>query len=275
MVRNGRIIAAEAWAMHRAYIEDPALDIDPWVRKRTLGGKSDQRRRLHRGARPAQRAAAMFAQWMEGRAALLTPTLPISATPLDQVDEASDTAGDISPVSPTISAHARCRCRRDCPTRWLAGRGATDRRALRRAGLDPSRTRIPERAPTGTCGGRICRRGSQRPSAARHLPIAGFHQRRAALSLCGDTHLGFVTVGKSPGDVQRLAHPRMSVPFADRKRFGGDPPLALAAAAATRASVPIDDPCLVQPRAAVRCGACEPQADATNRRFYPQARAWR
>src|SRR6202165_842427 len=30
MVRNGRIIAAEAWAMHRGYIEDPALDIDPW-----------------------------------------------------------------------------------------------------------------------------------------------------------------------------------------------------------------------------------------------------
>src|SRR5207253_10797644 len=40
MVRNGRIIAAEAWAMHRAYIEDPALYIDPCVRKRTLGGKS-------------------------------------------------------------------------------------------------------------------------------------------------------------------------------------------------------------------------------------------
>jgi aspartyl-tRNA(Asn)/glutamyl-tRNA(Gln) amidotransferase subunit A len=31
----------------------------------------------------------MFAQWMKGRDALLTPTLPISATPLDQVDEAT------------------------------------------------------------------------------------------------------------------------------------------------------------------------------------------
>ena len=33
MLRNGRIIAAESYALHRAYIEDPSLDIDPWVRK--------------------------------------------------------------------------------------------------------------------------------------------------------------------------------------------------------------------------------------------------
>ena len=39
MVRNGRIIATEAYALHRAYIEDPSLDIDPWVRRRVLGGK--------------------------------------------------------------------------------------------------------------------------------------------------------------------------------------------------------------------------------------------
>ena len=51
MVQNGRIIAAEAYALHRAYIEDPKLDIDPWVKKRVLGGKVDQRRRLHRHAR--------------------------------------------------------------------------------------------------------------------------------------------------------------------------------------------------------------------------------
>ena len=40
MQRNGRIIAAEAYALHRDYIEDEALEIDPWVRRRTLGGKS-------------------------------------------------------------------------------------------------------------------------------------------------------------------------------------------------------------------------------------------
>ena len=56
MVQNGKIIAAEAYAVHREYIEDPKLDIDPWVKKRVLAGKSvsaadytdmlEQRRRM-------------------------------------------------------------------------------------------------------------------------------------------------------------------------------------------------------------------------------------
>jgi len=89
MVQNGRIIAAEAYALHRAYIEDPNLDIDPWVKKRVLGGKAisaadyidllEQRRRM----------SAEFARWMRDRDALLTPTLPITATPLADVDEAT------------------------------------------------------------------------------------------------------------------------------------------------------------------------------------------
>jgi aspartyl-tRNA(Asn)/glutamyl-tRNA(Gln) amidotransferase subunit A len=89
MAQNGRIIAAEAYALHRAYIEDPNRDIDPWVKKRVLGGKTisaadyidllEQRRRM----------SAEFARWMRDRDALLTPTLPITATPLDEVDEAT------------------------------------------------------------------------------------------------------------------------------------------------------------------------------------------
>src|SRR5450631_1068062 len=88
MVRNGRIIAAEAWATHRAYIEDPALDIDPWVRQRTIGGKALSAADYIEELAERKCAAAVFAQWMRGRDALLTPTLPISATQLDQVDEA-------------------------------------------------------------------------------------------------------------------------------------------------------------------------------------------
>jgi aspartyl-tRNA(Asn)/glutamyl-tRNA(Gln) amidotransferase subunit A len=86
---NGRIIAAEAWALHGAYIEDPALDIDPWVRRRVIGGKSVTREEY--AALVAGRARAMteFAAWMRGRDALLTPTLPIVAVPVDDVDEAT------------------------------------------------------------------------------------------------------------------------------------------------------------------------------------------
>ena len=53
MLKSGRIIAAEAYALHRDYIEDEALTFDPWVRKRTLGGKSISCGRTRRVARRA------------------------------------------------------------------------------------------------------------------------------------------------------------------------------------------------------------------------------
>jgi aspartyl-tRNA(Asn)/glutamyl-tRNA(Gln) amidotransferase subunit A len=89
MLRNGRIIAAEAYALHRGYIEDPTLEIDPWVRKRTLGGKSISAADYIDELAARGKIAGAFAEWMRGRDALLTPTLPIVATPIDQVDEAT------------------------------------------------------------------------------------------------------------------------------------------------------------------------------------------
>ena len=89
MVRNGRIIAAEAYAFHRAYIEDERLDIDPWVRKRVLGGKAISAGEHHDEIAAHHRAIAWFTAWMRGRDALLTPTLPITATPLHEVDEST------------------------------------------------------------------------------------------------------------------------------------------------------------------------------------------
>jgi aspartyl-tRNA(Asn)/glutamyl-tRNA(Gln) amidotransferase subunit A len=89
MIKSGRIIAVEAYALHNKYIENEALSFDPWVRRRTLGGKSitpDEHGELIAGH---ARAAADFAQWMRGRDALLTPTLPITAVPVDDVDEAT------------------------------------------------------------------------------------------------------------------------------------------------------------------------------------------
>jgi aspartyl-tRNA(Asn)/glutamyl-tRNA(Gln) amidotransferase subunit A len=87
MARNGRIIAAESYALHRAYIEDEALDFDPWVRKRVIGGKAIGAADYIDELAQRRRACEQFAQWMQGRAALLTPTVPITAVPLDDVDE--------------------------------------------------------------------------------------------------------------------------------------------------------------------------------------------
>jgi aspartyl-tRNA(Asn)/glutamyl-tRNA(Gln) amidotransferase subunit A len=89
MVRNGRIIAAEAYAYHREYIEDERLEIDPWVRKRVLGGKAISADEYQAEIAERRRAIAWFGEWMHGRDALLTPTLPITATPIDEVDEST------------------------------------------------------------------------------------------------------------------------------------------------------------------------------------------
>jgi aspartyl-tRNA(Asn)/glutamyl-tRNA(Gln) amidotransferase subunit A len=89
MVQNGRIIAAEAYALHRAYIEDPSLDIDPWVRRRVLGGKGISAADYLDLLAQRRRVSDAFAHWMRDHDALLTPTLPITATALDDVDEAT------------------------------------------------------------------------------------------------------------------------------------------------------------------------------------------
>ncbi len=89
MVRNGRLIAAEAYAYHRAYIEDASLPIDTWVRKRILAGKSISAADHADELVLRRRAAASFADWMLGRDAVLTPTLPITATPIAEIDEST------------------------------------------------------------------------------------------------------------------------------------------------------------------------------------------
>jgi aspartyl-tRNA(Asn)/glutamyl-tRNA(Gln) amidotransferase subunit A len=87
--RLGKILAAEAYAFHRAYIENEALPIDPWVRKRVLGGKGTSAADYLADLTAMHATRAAFAAWMNGYDALLTPTLPITAVPLHLVDEAT------------------------------------------------------------------------------------------------------------------------------------------------------------------------------------------
>ncbi len=87
MVRNGRMIAIEAYAFHRAYVEDENLPLDPWVRKRLIGGKGITAADYIDDLAFKRRASAQFADWMRGRDAVLTPTLPVAAIPVDVVDE--------------------------------------------------------------------------------------------------------------------------------------------------------------------------------------------
>lgn len=87
--RVGKLLAAEAYAFHRGHIEDLALPIDPWVRRRVLGGKAISAADYIGDLVAMRHAQRTFAAWMQGRDALLTPTLPITAVPVAEVDEAT------------------------------------------------------------------------------------------------------------------------------------------------------------------------------------------
>jgi aspartyl-tRNA(Asn)/glutamyl-tRNA(Gln) amidotransferase subunit A len=87
--RLGKLLAAEAYALRRTQAEDAALRMDPWVRKRILGGKGILAADFVAEVHAMRAAQAEFAGWMREWDALLTPTLPITATVLDEVDEAT------------------------------------------------------------------------------------------------------------------------------------------------------------------------------------------
>ena len=106
MVRNGRLIATEAYAFHRGYIEDERLPFDPWVRKRMLGGKAISAADYIDDLAFKRRASAQFADWMRGRDALLTPTLPIVAMPVADVDEAATPLATYTRVANYLGACA-------------------------------------------------------------------------------------------------------------------------------------------------------------------------
>jgi aspartyl-tRNA(Asn)/glutamyl-tRNA(Gln) amidotransferase subunit A len=85
--RNGRLIGIEAYAQHRAYIENPLEDFDPGVRARIVAAKHATAAEYIDALAERRREMLRFADWMAGRDALLTPMLPITAIPLAEVDE--------------------------------------------------------------------------------------------------------------------------------------------------------------------------------------------
>jgi len=89
MRRNGQLIAAEAYAIHRGYIEDESLPIGPWVRKRVLGGRAVSAADYIDALAHRRAACARWRAWMCDADALLTPTLPMAACAVDAVDEST------------------------------------------------------------------------------------------------------------------------------------------------------------------------------------------
>jgi len=87
MRRNGQLTAAEAWSVHRTYVEDERLPIGPGVRRRVLGGKAITVADYIDALAHRRSARRQWVDWMQSSDALLTPTVPMTACPVEAVDE--------------------------------------------------------------------------------------------------------------------------------------------------------------------------------------------
>ena len=89
MVRNGAIITAETYAIHRAYIDDMSRPIGEFVRKRVQAGSKISAADYIDAMAAHRRAIAQWTDWMGNVDALLSPSIPFGAIPLTEVDEAT------------------------------------------------------------------------------------------------------------------------------------------------------------------------------------------
>ena len=88
MVRNGHITAAEAYAIHRAYIDDMSRPIGEFVRKRVQSGRNISGADYIDAMADHRRHILAWTDWMSNIDALLSPCAPMGACPLTEVDEA-------------------------------------------------------------------------------------------------------------------------------------------------------------------------------------------
>jgi aspartyl-tRNA(Asn)/glutamyl-tRNA(Gln) amidotransferase subunit A len=89
----GRIIASEAYALHRAYVNDAAALLGPAVRQRMQATESFEPGAYAQELRTMRELRRAFVEWFEPYDALLLPSAAIPAMPVADVDEASPIPG--------------------------------------------------------------------------------------------------------------------------------------------------------------------------------------
>jgi len=89
----GTIIASEAYALHRDYIENTNKAIGPGVRMRAQTAKGFLAGAYAEEMRAMANRRRSFADWMKPYDAVLLPTMAVPAIPLAEVDEASPIPG--------------------------------------------------------------------------------------------------------------------------------------------------------------------------------------
>jgi len=89
----GTIIASEAYALHREYIEDTSVAIGPGVRARAQAAKTFAPGAYAEEMRAMAQRRRVFADWFRAYDAILLPTMAVPAIPLAEVDETSPIPG--------------------------------------------------------------------------------------------------------------------------------------------------------------------------------------
>ena len=93
---TGTIIASEAYALHRAYIEDPKQAIGPAVRARTQGAGRLAPGEYAGTLRVMGERRRVFADWFREFDALLLPTVAMPAPPIDEIEEQAPIPGQLT-----------------------------------------------------------------------------------------------------------------------------------------------------------------------------------
>jgi aspartyl-tRNA(Asn)/glutamyl-tRNA(Gln) amidotransferase subunit A len=92
----GTISTSEMFSLHRKWIEDKSKAIGDGVRARALTGKEFAPGAYAEELRRMAERRAEFMEWMRPYDALLTPTVPVPAIPLTEVDEMSPVAAHLT-----------------------------------------------------------------------------------------------------------------------------------------------------------------------------------
>jgi aspartyl-tRNA(Asn)/glutamyl-tRNA(Gln) amidotransferase subunit A len=95
-VNTGRIIACEAHALHRDYVDDPTALLGPAVRQRIQNAANFKSWEYAQELRNMSELRRAFANWFEPFDALLLPSAAIPAMAVQQVDEASPIPGALT-----------------------------------------------------------------------------------------------------------------------------------------------------------------------------------
>jgi aspartyl-tRNA(Asn)/glutamyl-tRNA(Gln) amidotransferase subunit A len=96
MGHAGDILAAEAWHHLRRHVEKPDGVVDPAIRARVVKGKEIDGARYQELIATRRARQIEFLRYMEGADAFLTPTAPIVAPALADLDESKTTLGTFS-----------------------------------------------------------------------------------------------------------------------------------------------------------------------------------